>query len=373
MSPASFAVIVEEHGGPEVLRWQARPLPQPGPGQVRVRVEVTGVNYADVLSRRGGYGPGAPLPFVPGLDAAGTVDALGEGVTDLTVGTRVACFTAGGSYATHVLAPAAFCLPLPPGVGSEQAAALVPLSTAFGVLQAAGVQPGETVLIHAAGGGVGHLAVQLARARGARVLAVVGDPGRAEFVRGLGADAVVNRHTQDFAALTLDLTGGRGADVILDSVGGETAERGLGCLARFGRLVTYGHAGGRPGLIPTAPLHGEGRAVIGYSGGTLRQHRPEQARTVALAALEALARGDVRVHTGLTLPLHHAAEAHRRAQAGAVSERLTLMAPYTDSVHFRNIQKRTGCSSNSRKSVPFPSPSGRKNSVRCDGIFRKPY
>ncbi len=308
-----------------MLRWQARALPQPGPGQVRVRVEATGVNYADVLSRRGGYGPGAPLPFVPGLDAAGTVDALGEGVDGLVLGTRVACFTAGGSYATHVLAPAAFCLPLPPGVTPGQAAALVPLSTAYGVLQAAGVQAGETVLIHAAGGGVGHLAVQLARARGARVLAVVGGEARAGFVRGLGADAVVDRHAQDFVALTLDLTGGRGADVILDSVGGETAERGLGCLARFGRLVTYGHAGGRPGLIPTAPLHREGRSVIGYSGGTLRQHRPGQARQTAQAALEALARGEVQVHSPLALPLAQASGAHQQVEAGGVCGRVTLL------------------------------------------------
>ncbi|PTA67351.1 hypothetical protein C8263_13735 [Deinococcus arcticus] len=256
-----MAVIVEEHGGPEVLRWQARALPQRGPGQVRVRVEATGVNYADVLSRRGGYGPGAPLPFVPGLDAAGTVD----------------------------------------------------------------------------------------------------------------------RHAQDFVALTLELTGGRGADVILDSVSGETAERGLirvpknsvtcygifstrgrgkrdgfpgigleqrrrrgtsgavpdvtemdgirmSCLARFGRLVTYGHAGGRPGLIPTAPLHREGRAVIGYSGSTLRQHRPEQARAVAQAALGALARGEVHLHGPLPLPLAEAEEAHQLVEAGQVRGRLTLLA-----------------------------------------------
>ncbi|MBZ9753371.1 zinc-binding dehydrogenase [Deinococcus sp. HMF7604] len=193
-------------------------------------------------------------------------------------------------------------------------------------MQAADLQPSETVLIHAAGGGVGHLAVQLALGRGAQVLAVVGDEGRAEFVRGLGAGVVIHRHSQDFAAEVLAHTEGRGADVILDSIGGDTAERGLTCLARFGRLVTFGHAGGRPGLLPTAPLHREGRSVIGYSNGTLRQHRSDQARRVAQAALDTLARGEVRVHSGLRLPLAQAAEAHRQAEAGGVSGRITLLA-----------------------------------------------
>ncbi|WP_232337799.1 alcohol dehydrogenase catalytic domain-containing protein [Deinococcus arboris] len=115
----SHAITVQVHGGPEVLTWQERPLPQPGPGQVRVRVEATGVNYADVLARRGGYGPGGRLPFVPGLDAAGVVDALAEEVTGLAVGQRVACFATGGSYATEVLAPATFCFPLADEVAAE--------------------------------------------------------------------------------------------------------------------------------------------------------------------------------------------------------------------------------------------------------------
>ncbi|PNY80630.1 quinone oxidoreductase family protein [Deinococcus koreensis] len=322
----SHAIVVHQHGGPEVLTWQERPTPRPGPGQVRVRVEVTGVNHADLLARRGGYGPSGTLPLVPGLDAVGTVEALGAGVTSPAPGQRVACFTVGGSYATQVLAQADLCLPLPPGVPPEAAAALAQLSTACGVLtRAARLEAGESVLIHAAGGGVGHLAVQLARTLGAGlVLGVVGSGERAAFVRRLGADHVIERRREDFVSRTLELTGGRGVDVILDSVGGETAERGAGLLARFGRLVTFGHAGGVGGRIPTAPLHREHRAVVGYSGGTLRQHRPEQARAITQAALGHLERGELRVEIGARFALAEAAAAHHLAESGGALGKVLL-------------------------------------------------
>ncbi|GHF55275.1 NADPH2:quinone reductase [Deinococcus metalli] len=321
----SHAITVHAFGGPDVLTWEERPLPVPAAGQVRVRVTLTGVNYADLLARQGRYGNAAP-PFTPGLDAVGVVDALGDGVTGLSVGQRVACYPVGGGYATHVLASATLCLPVPDGVPDESAAALTMLATAYGILTtAARLEPGESVLIHAAGGGVGHLAVQYARALGAgRIIGVVGSEARAAFVRDLGVDDVIDRHREDFAARVQDITGGRGVDVILDSVGGDTAERGAGVLARFGRLVTYGHAGGRPGLIPTAPLHRECRAVIGYSNGTLRQHRPEQARRTTLEALDVLARGGVRVHIGARVPLRGAAEAHRIVESGRVEGKVLL-------------------------------------------------
>ncbi|THF86279.1 NADPH:quinone oxidoreductase family protein [Deinococcus sp. KSM4-11] len=319
------AIIVHAFGGPDVLKWEQRPLPQPGPGQVRVRVTVTGVNYADLLARQGKYGTSQP-PFTPGLDAVGVVDALGEGVTTPTVGQRVAVYPVGGGYATHVLASAALCLPLPDSVPDEAAAALTMLATAYGILTtAADLHRGETVLIHAAGGGVGHLAVQYARALGAgRIIGVVGSDARAAFIRGLGVDDVINRHHEDFAACVQELTAGRGVDVILDSIGGDTAERGAGVLARFGRLVTYGHAGGTPGRIPTAPLHRECRAVVGYSNGTLRQHRPEQARQTTLEALEYLRRGDVTVTIGARVPLAEAARAHSLVESGTVDGKVLL-------------------------------------------------
>ncbi|WP_309569831.1 zinc-binding dehydrogenase [Deinococcus sp.] len=322
---ASQTIIVHEFGGPEVLKWEDRPLPQPGSRQVRVRVTMSGVNYADLLARQGKYGTQKP-PFTPGLDAVGVVDALGEGVLGLSVGQRVACYPVGGGYATYVLASATLCFPLPDGVTDEPAAALTMLATAYGVLTSAGdLKRGETVLIHAAGGGVGHLAVQYARALGAgRIIGVVGSEARAAFIRDLGVDDVIDRHHEDFAARVSEITGGLGADVILDSVGGETAERGAEVLARFGRLVTYGHASGKAGQIPTAPLHRECRAVIGYSNGTLRQHRPEVARQTTLEALDYLKNGDLRVNIGARVPLADAARAHEIVEAGSVDGKVLL-------------------------------------------------
>ena len=319
------AITVHVFGDPDVLTWEPCALPQPGPGQVRVRVTLTGVNYADVLARQGRYGTRQP-PFTPGLDAVGVVDALGDGVTGLDVGARVACYPAGGGYATHVLASQTLCFPLQGSVPGDQAAALTMLATAYGILtSAADLHRGESVLIHAAGGGVGHLAVQYARALGAgRIIGVVGSDTRAAFIRDLGVDDVIQRHTEDFAVRVQEITGGQGVDVILDSVGGDTAERGAGVLARFGRLVTYGHAGGKPGLIPTAPLHRECRAVIGYSNGTLRQHRPEQARQTTLEALEYVRNGDVRVTIGARVPLARAARAHEIVEAGSVDGKVLL-------------------------------------------------
>lgn len=327
MSPesASQAIIVHDFGGPDVLHWEPRSLPQPGPGQVRVRVTVGGVNYADLLARQGRYGTRQP-PFTPGLDAMGVVEALGEGVSGLEIGLRVACYPADGGYATHVLASAVLCVPLPDSVPDDQAAALTMLATAYGILtSAADLHRGESVLIHAAGGGVGHLAVQYARALGAgRIIGVVGSVARAAFIEGLGVDDVIQRHTEDFAERVTEITGGQGVDVILDSVGGDTAEKGAGVLARFGRLVTYGHASGRPGLIPTAPLHRECRAVIGYSNGTLRQHRPEQARQTTLEAVEYVRNGDVRVNIGARVPLAEAARAHELVESGMVDGKVLL-------------------------------------------------
>ncbi|MFB9993519.1 zinc-binding alcohol dehydrogenase family protein [Deinococcus oregonensis] len=322
----SHAIVVSEHGGPDVLHWQPRPLPVPAPGQVRVEVTCTGVNFADIQARRGGYDAGGDLPFVPGLDAVGMIDRLGEGVTGLEIGQRVACFPVGGSYATHVTAPAHLTYPLPASVADESAAALTMLVTAWNTLhQAARLEPGETVLIHAAAGGVGHLAVQLARQTGAaRIVAVVGSAERADFVRSLGADEVIERQHQDFATAVTALTNGRGVDVILDSIGGEVTERGLTCLAPLGRLVVFGHASGQPAHFTTPTLHRQGRAVIGYSTGNLRKVRPERLRPSVAAVWAALAAHQIKVHFGADFPLTDAAHAHLLVESGQINGKVLL-------------------------------------------------
>lgn len=320
--------MVERHGGPEVLEWRERPQPRPGPSEVRVRVSGSSVNYADIQARQGNYAAGAPLPMTPGLDAWGVVDALGPGVTGLRVGQHVACFPGSGGYAEEVVAPEALTFTLPDGLPDAAAASLTVLVTAWNILTYAGrMQAGETVLIHAAAGGVGHVAVQMARYLGAgRIVAVVGSPERAAFVRGLGADEVVNRHEADFVARVNDLTGGQGADLILDSVGGKTTERGLECLAPYGRLVIYGNASGQTAHVPAPPLHRQSRAVIGYSSGHHRQGRPEVIRAAAQAAFALAATGAVRVEVGAQVPLRDAAQAQRLVEEGNFNGRVLLTA-----------------------------------------------
>jgi NADPH2:quinone reductase len=305
------AIVVEAHGGPEQLRWREVPQPQPGAGQVRIRVRLTGVNYADVQARRGGYDAGSKPPFTPGLDCVGVVDAVGEGVEGLRVGQRVVAFPAGGSYAEQVLAPAILTYPVPDDLPDEAVAGLTVLVTAYNVLTLAGrLRVGESVLVHAAAGGVGSTALQLARALGAgQVIGVVGSEAKAAVARRLGAQAVIVGY-EGFAQKVLGLTQNAGVDLILDSVSGLVFEEGMRCLAPFGRLVVYGHAGGQAGSFETRPLHRQTKAVIGYSSGHYRRSRPELLRSSVEAVLEHLRQGEVRLEIGARFPLEKASEAH---------------------------------------------------------------
>lgn len=304
------AILIEQNGPPEHLRYQELPDPSPKAGEVLIRTTLTSLNYADVQARRGGYEAGSPPPFIPGLDAVGIIEALGEGVEGLQVGQRVAVFAAGGSYAEKVVAKAVLAYPVPPELPDEAVSGLTALVTAYNTLTWAGrLQKGETVLVHAAAGGVGSLAVQMARALGAgRVFGTVGTPAKAEWVRNLGADAVLGY--QDFAEQVLGLTQQQGADLILDSVAGEVFNQGMQCLAPFGRLVIYGHASGQPGTFETRPLHRQTRAVVGYSSGHYRRSRPELLRPTVEAVFELLKAGKIRLEIGARFKLEEAHKAH---------------------------------------------------------------
>ncbi|MBB6096635.1 NADPH2:quinone reductase [Deinobacterium chartae] len=306
------AIVVHAYGNSEQLQWREWPDPEPGSGQVRIRTRLTSVNFADIAARRGGYDAGAAPPFVPGLDVVGTVEALGPGVRDLEVGTRVAAFPLGGSYATLTLAPAALTFPVPDTLGDEAVAGLTVLTTAYGLLTRAGrLSPGETVLVHAAAGGVGSTAVQLARVLGAgRVIGTAGSARKCDFVRALGADFAIHSLEEDFAQRVLEVTGGTGADLILDPVSGAVLERGLSCLAPFGRLVSYSQMTERPAQISTRPLHRQNRAVIGFSNGHLRRSRPEALRPDVEALLRLLEEGRLKLQIGARFPLSEAARAH---------------------------------------------------------------
>lgn len=305
---AMKAIVVEANGGPENLRYKDVPEPQPGPGQVKIRTVFTSLNYADVQARRGGYDAGSKPPFIPGLDAVGVVEELGDGVTGLAIGQRVAAFPSGGSYAEAVVAPLSLTYPVPDTLSDEQVSGLTVLVTAYNILTWAGrLQKGETVLVHAAAGGVGSTAVQLAKAMGATVIGTASSPEKLEFIRQLGADHAL-LYT-NFAPKVLEITES-GADVILDSIAGETFNQGLACLAPFGRLVVFGHASGEAGTLDTRPLHRQTKAVIGYSSGHYRRSRPELLRPTVEAVFKHLEKGDVRLHIGAKFHLSEAAKAH---------------------------------------------------------------
>jgi len=308
------SVVIERFGGPEVLEVCDQPIPHPGHGDVLIQVQATSLNYADVKARKGQYHNAGQPPFTPGLDVMGTVTARGDGVTTIEIGQRVIAFPLHGAHSQYALADAALTYALPDGVDAHAAAAFPTVGvTSYEVLHSvARLQPGETVLIHAAAGGVGTTALQLAKLAGAgRVIATVGSEEKRAIALQFGADEVINYETEPFADCVLDMTNGHGVDVILDSVAGEVLAQGLRCLARFGRLVVFGNASGEPGLVSSYDLHGSCRSVLGYSMGTTRRYRPDALRPSVDAALRLLADGQLRMHIGATFALSEIADAHR--------------------------------------------------------------
>ena len=288
----------------------------------------TGVNFADVQARRGAYHGGQQPPFVPGLDCAGTIAAVGPGAEGLRVGQRVAAFPPNGSYAEIVVAPVVTTYALDDAISEDDAASLLMLVTAYNVLTFAGrFAPGETVLVHAAAGGVGSTAVQMARALGAdTIFATAGGAAKCALAREAGADVAIDYLSEDFAQRVLDATNGRGVDVILDSVAGDVFDAGLTALAAFGRIVAFGMASGKPGTVRTNQLHPTNRAVIGYSSGSYRKLRPEALRPAVDASLRLVAEGKVHVMVGARFPLRDAAGAHRLVESRASHGKVLLSA-----------------------------------------------
>jgi NADPH2:quinone reductase len=233
----------------EVMGLGEVPVPEPDAGQLLVRVLGAAANFPDVLMCRGLYQVKAALPFTPGVELCGEVAALGPGTTGLAVGDRVigASVLPSGGFAELALMDTATTFSAPDGLDDAQAGAFyIGYQTGwFGLHRRAHLQPGETLLVHAAAGGVGSAAVQLGKAAGARVIGVVGGPEKADVARTLGADVVVDRHTEDFVEVVKDVTGGHGADVVYDPVGGDAYQRSTKCIAFEGRILVVGFAGGQ--------------------------------------------------------------------------------------------------------------------------------
>jgi len=305
------AVEFQEYGGPEVLKVVEAEVPEPGPGQVSVDVAYTGVNFADLKARGEGYRV-PQLPFVPGLEASGRVRALGEGVTGLSVGEEVTALTEGGAYAEVALANASTVFPVPAGVGLRTAATLpTVLPTAYALVHAVGrLQPGETVLVQGAAGGVGTVVGQLAKAAGAgAVYGVVSGAAKAAYAREYGYDEVF---VGEFTKAVREATGGRGVDLALDPVGGETFRGSLASLAVFGRLVSFGNASSAPAWNVGQPeLYPSGVSVGGFSILTLAKTAPGELRSLAERAFAKAVDGTVSLPVTAEFGLEEAAEAHR--------------------------------------------------------------
>jgi len=306
------AVQVTKFGGPEVLVYGDVPDPAPGDSQVLIKVEASGINFADTRAREGAYRGGAQPPFIPGLEAAGTVLAVGPKVGRVAAGDRVVVFPAGG-YAERAVASEALTYRLPPAVPFEAAAAFpLVFNTAYHALKTQGhLAAGETVLVHAAGGGVGTAAVQLAKLWGARVIACAGSDEKLAKVKALGADETINYVSQDVAEEVKRRTEGRGVDLVLESVGGEIFEKSVQALGMLGRIVVFGNSSGQPRKVDEAALQGMSKVVAGLSFGGLRAQRPDFIRAGCEELIGLLAQGKIHAVIGRTLPLAEAAEAHR--------------------------------------------------------------
>ena len=322
-------VEITRFGGPEVLRLTQRPDPVPGPGELLIQVAAAGVNRPDVLQRRGGYAPPPGVSDLPGLEVAGIVAAVGEGVTEWRAGDPVCALVAGGGYASRCVAPARQCLPIPPTLDMVSAAA-VP-ETFFtvwtNVFERGRLQAGERALFHGGSSGIGTTAIQLASARGAHVFATAGTDEKCRACERLGAERAINYRREDFLQVVRDETGGRGVDLILDIVGGSYTARNLEALALDGRLVQIGFMDGEA----TAQVN-LGRILtrrLTLTGSTLRPRSVEEKGAIA-DALRAevwplLASGAVKPIVYRTYPLQDAAAAHTLMEAGTHVGKIVLV------------------------------------------------
>ena len=309
------AIEISEPGGPGVLAPAEREVPEPGPGEVLVAVEAAGVNRPDVMQRQGLYPPPPGASDIPGLEIAGTVASLGDGVDTPAVGSRVCALVSGGGYAEYCAAPAPLCLPVPAGLDSVEAAALP--ETFFtvwtNVFDRARLAEGESLLVHGGSSGIGTTAIQLAKAFGATVYVTAGSKAKCDACLALGADAAINYRDEDFVERVGALTGGRGVDVVLDMIAGDYLTRNLKCLAVEGRLVIIAvQHGPKVEQINVLPVMLRRLTV---TGSTLRPRSVEQKAAIA-HALHAkvwplLAAGTVRPVVHARFPLADAAGAHR--------------------------------------------------------------
>ncbi len=319
------AIRALRYGGPETLTEQAIEALEPAADQVRIRVEAAGVNFLDIYHRTGLYPTQEPVRL--GVEGAGVIEALGSAVKDLKVGARVAWSDVPGSYATHVCAPAARLVPVPDGVSLETASAamLQGMTAHYLSHDTYPLKAGDTCLVHAAAGGVGLLLCQIAKRCGARVIGTVSNEAKAKLARGAGAEHVIDYAKHDFAIELRKITGGPGVQVVYDSVGKDTWERSLQCLAPRGMLVLFGQASGPvPAFDPSLLAKGGSLFLTRASLFHYVASRDDLLRRSS-AVLSWVARGELSIRIERTLPLRSAAEAHELLASRQTTGKLILV------------------------------------------------
>lgn len=319
------AVRIHQTGGPEVLRNEDVPVPGPGEGQALVRIEAAGVNFLDIYFRTG-LTP-VQLPATLGQEGAGVVEAVGPGVTEVKPGDRVAYSNVGGSYAEYVVAPVWRLVSLPDGLDSHQAAAVMlqGMTAHYLTHTIYPLKPGDTALVHAAAGGVGQLLTQMARRRGARVIGTVSTEEKAALARSLGADEVILYARVDFEAEVRRLTQGQGVQVVYDSIGRETFEKSLNCLALRGMMVLYGHSSGPAAPIDPRVLNTKGSLFLTRPSLHHYTHTRQELLQRAGDVLSWVQRGTLKLRIDRTFPLAEAAQAHQRLQSRQAVGKLLLI------------------------------------------------
>jgi NADPH2:quinone reductase len=319
-------VRVHEYGGVEALSYEDVEKPEPGEGEARVKIEAAGVNYIDIYHRIGRYQ--GSLPFTLGQEAGGIVDAVGPNVTDVSPGDRVVYADVQGSYAEYAIVPAWYLAPVPKEVDVEHATAVMEqgLTAHYLTHSTYPIQQGETALVHAASGGVGHLLVQIAKLRGAHVIGTVSTEEKAALAREAGVDDVINYSKLDFEAEVKRLTNNKGVDVVYDSVGKDTFEKGLNCLRRRGYMVLFGQSSGPAPQIDPQILNPKGSLYL--TRPTLGHYTAD--RTELLERVNDLfswmAAGKLNVRVDKTFPLSNAADAHQYLE-GRKSKGKVLLIP----------------------------------------------
>lgn len=321
------AWLCENPVGVDALTWKELPTPVPGPGQVLVEIKAASLNFPDLLIVQNKYQMKPPLPFVPGSEYAGVVQAVGEGVNHLKVGQNIACLSGTGGFGTHTLAPAALCMPLPPGFSHVDAAAFIMIyaTSHHALVDRAQLKAGETVLVLGAAGGVGTSAIQIAKAMGARVIAAASTDEKCELCKRIGADATINYTKENLREAVKAATEGKGPDVIYDPVGGDFSEAAFRSIAWRGRYLVVGFAAGP---IPALPLNLallKGASIVGVFWGDFARREPKANAAMMAELGQWYGQGKIKPVIDRTMPMAELKAAYAHMGSRGVMGKLVMV------------------------------------------------